>query len=164
MRSRSACDLVQDEISYSMGSWTAWNLIQHGISYIVESCTAWDLVQRRGILYSMGSCTAWDLVQPGILFLRTNNWVDGSGNSDNRKSRENEAMLNRNSVNFYWDAAREGTWNESFHDYEEFVKTNSISGVPKSRSRSFWLLDDQSKTSVNEWFIGGFPCQAPGQH
>jgi hypothetical protein len=47
------------------------------------------------------------------------------------------------SVNFDWDA-RERTWNASFHDYEEFVRANSISGVPKSRSHlSYWMINQR---------------------
>jgi len=66
-----------------------------------------------------------------------------------KKGRLRQCRIDKlDSVNFDWDA-RERTWNESFQDYEEFVRSNGISGVPKYRSHLSYWMSNQRKAYRN---------------
>ena len=66
-----------------------------------------------------------------------------------KKGRLMQCRIDKlDSVNFDWDA-RERTWNESFQDYEEFVRSNGISGVPKYRSHLSYWMSNQRKAYRN---------------
>jgi Helicase associated domain len=85
-----------------------------------------------------------------LIFLKTDisnqqlaRWIRKQRQSK-KKGRLTQCRIDKlDSVNFEWDA-RERTWNESFHDYEEFVKTNGISGVPMPKSHlSHWMSNQR---------------------